>query len=193
MLEKPTDFSTVKKATVYDLKKEEAGIASLIGYVTERTELLTRAQNKPEIDYLFQDVYETLLWQGLSKVKVASIDAKAGTVHGKYNGSLLQWKKDMPVFFSNADLFTDMYAGNGWWLNSSLPMKPVGKITEADGENVTIALEDREGHCLPSNLTKMLPTLLIPVNPTILSRINATLAKVRAKGTANAKDEVEPI
>merc|ERR1719443_793923 len=35
MLEKPTDFSTVKKATVYDLKKEEAGIASLIGYVTE--------------------------------------------------------------------------------------------------------------------------------------------------------------
>jgi len=183
LLDKALDFSSVKVAAVYDMSEHEIGLASLMGHVAQRAEVFTRIGNKEALESLMQDAFESLLWQGLALVHVSSVDEETHIVQGKYNGSQLHWQPHMPVYFSSADIFTDTEVGHGWWLNSSMPLKPVGWITHADGENVSMQLAH---HCYPTNITKFLPHLLVPWSPHVADKIKQVLLKAKKVGVEAA-------
>jgi hypothetical protein len=87
LLDKPLDFSTIKTATVYDLPSNEAGLARLLGFVSQQVELFTRSGNADALNILMEEARESLLWQGLAQVHVEAVDNFLAV--GKYNGSKL--------------------------------------------------------------------------------------------------------
>jgi len=187
LLDKPVDFSSVKVAAVYDLEQHDAGMAALMGHIARQTEMFTRAGNTEAMEMLMEDAFETLLWQGLAQVHVTDSFNETRTVYGTYNGSQLHWERMMPVYMT--DTFSDYEVGNGWWLNMSLPMKPVGHIAYVDGENVTISLKY---DCIPGSVNSSLhglPHLLIPESPKVLPRIHAMLESAKAIGVKAATSE----
>lgn len=187
-LDKPIDFSTVKAAMVYDMPAHAAPLASLIGYVSQRVEVYTRAGNTEGVKSVMQDAFETMLWQAVGIVTVTSVDNETHTVQGKYNGSLFDWKPEMPVFFASSDVYSDHEVDTGRWLNVTLPLDPVGKILVADGENVTVWVKY---HCLPGNWTKGLPKLLVPESPEAEPKIRKILERAKKIGIARAVSERE--
>jgi len=193
-LDKAVDFSTVKVATVYDLTAENAEFAALLGFVAQQTEYFTRSGNEQALNSTMEEIFESLMYQGLASVHVTHSDNDTHTVTGTYNGSLVEWKRRMPVYYQSSDIFTDTNLQNGWWMNSSMPLKPVGFIKHADGENATCSglcnvSIHLNHHCLPGNWSKGLPGLLIPRSDSVLHRVRALLRKVKEIGLQSAASD----
>jgi|Transcript_105199 hypothetical protein len=181
---KEPNLDSVDAGMVYDMNdKGDVGLASLLGYIAEQTELFTLSDNPAGIEYITGDAREVLLQSHLVQVNVTSVDMEQRIVYGKYNGSELKWEVGMPVFYDSSRMFTDRSMDNGLWLNSSVPLEPVGNITYADGENLTILAKYS---CLPSNLTHYLPHLLIPVSRNTISKVDSLVEAAKANGLAAA-------
>lgn len=182
--EKKPDLDSVDMGIVYDVDHNASiGLASLLGYVARQSELLTMTNNSVGVEYITHDAKEILLGSYMAGFKVTAANPEKRTVSGKYNGSELEWQVGMPVFYDPSRVFTDRNMDNGLWLNSSVPMQPVGRIVYVDGENLTVLLNSS---CLPCKKTYNLPGFMIPVKNDTIKKITSLVQSASNAGTSAA-------
>jgi len=167
---------------------EEAMRAALLGFAAQQADRIERKPGSPEErdaakQELEDELVEMLVTPHLQEVKVITTFDHNRSVLAGYNASLMNASAGMPVFFQNADVYTDQEMYEGLWWNLTYPFKPIGRVLNVSDETLMLQLD---GPCLPSAATKSLPKLLIPAGPSVLSEAKSLIGSAVWHGHLSA-------
>jgi len=166
LLDEAADLSSAPDALVYRCNgSSEVLERAFYGYIATRSAELKKFRTHGVAKEFEDQMLDYMLMGGLAVLTVKDVYPSKGRVRCSYNATEMYLERDMPIFYHPNDVMTDVYwDSEGLWWNSSMPLRPIGRVLEVFNSSFMLELETR---CLPRGVDFGLPRLLAPVSPMV--------------------------